>query len=177
MKLQFFLIALAHFSNHCLLFQNSSHTALHRSWNNQNTIWCLQNDTTFSKLITHPSKPNISIKTYNLCSIENVCFLIYLTMDNKTQTTAININLWNHHFNFCATPSQYWLFYHWQHTTIWVLYWALLTIYCQKVFEIWKFVYRKILLFCFCIATVFLNCFGTFFHSLFTFAKQLKHSP
>ena len=97
-----------------------------RRWNNQNTIWCLQNDTTFSKLITHPSKPNISIKTYNLCSIENVCFLIYLTMDNKTQTTAININLWNHHFNFCATPSQYWLFYHWQHTTIWVLYWALL---------------------------------------------------
>ena len=110
-------IALAHFSNHCLLFQNSSHTAHNRRWNNQNTIWCLQNDTTFSKLITHPSKPNISIKTYNLCSIENVCFLIYLTMDNKTQTTAININLWNHHFNFCATPSQYWLFYHWQHIT------------------------------------------------------------
>ena len=135
--LQFFSIALAHFSNHCLLFKNSSHTAHNRRWNNQNTIWCLQNDTTFSKLITHPSKPNISIKTYNLCSIENVCFLIYLTMDNKIQTTAININLWIHHFNFCATPSQHWLFYHWQHTTIWVLYWALLTIYCQKVFEIW----------------------------------------
>ena len=73
-----------------------------------------------------PIKTNISIKTYNLCSIENLCFLIYLTMDNKIQTTAININLCNHHFNFCATPSQYWLFYHWQHTTIWVLYWALL---------------------------------------------------
>ena len=71
-----------------------------------------------SKLITHPSKPNISIKTYNLCSIENVCFLIYLTMDNKIQTTAININLWIHHLNFCATPSQYWLFYQWQHTTL-----------------------------------------------------------
>src|SRR4029434_9884361 len=28
--LQFFSIALAHFSNHCLLFQNSSHTALNR---------------------------------------------------------------------------------------------------------------------------------------------------
>ena len=96
--LQFFSIALAHFSNHCLLFQNSSHTAHNRRWNNQNTIWCLQNDTTFSKLITHPSKPNISIKTYNLCSIENVCFLIYLTMDNKIETTAININLCNHHF-------------------------------------------------------------------------------
>ena len=47
-------------------------------------------------------------------------------MDNKIQTTAININLWIHHFNFCATPSQYWLFYQWQHTTLWVLYWALL---------------------------------------------------
>ena len=116
--LQFFSIALAHFSIHCWLFQNSSHTALNRSWNDQNTIWCLQNDTTFSKLITHPSKPNISIKTYNLCSIENVCFLIYITMDNKIQTTAININLWIHHFNFCATPSQYWLFYQWQHTTL-----------------------------------------------------------
>src|SRR4029434_3788409 len=46
-----------------------------------------------SQRITHPSKPNICIKTYNLCSIENVCFLIYLTMDNKIQTTAININL------------------------------------------------------------------------------------
>ena len=100
--LQFFSIALAHFYIHCLLFQSSSPTALNRSWNDQNTIWCLQNDTTFSKLITHPSKPNISIKTYNLCSIENVCFLIYLTMDNKIQTTAININLWIHHFNFCA---------------------------------------------------------------------------
>ena len=103
--LQFFSIALAHFSIHCWLFQSSSHTALNRSWNDQNTIWGLQNDTTFSKLITHPSKPNISIKTYNLCSIENVCFLIYLTMYNKIQTTAININLWIHHFNFCATPS------------------------------------------------------------------------
>ena len=121
-----FSIALAHLSIHCLLFQNSSHTALNRSWNDQNTIWCFQNDTTFSKLITHPSKPKISIKTYNLCSIENVCFFIYLTMDNKIQTTAININLCNHHFNFCATPSQYWLFYHCQHTTIWVLHWALL---------------------------------------------------
>ena len=117
-ELQFFSIALAHFSIHCWLFQSSSHTALNRSWNDQNTIWCLQNDTTFSKLITHPSKPNISIKTYNLCSIENVCFLIYLTMDNKIQTTAINISLWIHHFNFCATPSQCWLFYQWQHTTL-----------------------------------------------------------
>ena len=125
-RLQFFSIALAHFSIHCWLFQSSSHTALNRSWNDQNTIWCLQNDTTFSKRITHPSKPNISIKTYNLCSIENVCFLIYLTMDNKIQTTAININLWIHHFNFCATPSQCWLFYQWQHATLWVLYWALL---------------------------------------------------
>ena len=117
-SLQFFSIALAHFSIHCWLFQSSSHTALNRSWNDQNTIWCLQNDTTFSKLITHPSKPNISIKTYNLCSIENVCFLIYITMDNKIQTAAININLWIHHLNFCATPSQYWLFYQWQHTTL-----------------------------------------------------------
>ena len=47
------------------------------------------------------------IKTKYLCSIENVCFVIYLTMDNKIQTTAININLWIHHLNFCATPSQY----------------------------------------------------------------------
>src|SRR4029434_10602017 len=107
LSLQFFSIALAHFSIHSLLFQNSSHTALNRRRNDQNTIQCLQNDTTFSKLVTHPSKPNISIKTYNLCSIENVCFLIYLTMDNKTKTTAININLCNHHFNFCAAPSQY----------------------------------------------------------------------
>src|SRR4029434_1921361 len=52
------------------------------------------------------SQPNISIKTYNLCSIENVCFLIYLTMDNKTQTTAININLCKHHLHSCATRSQ-----------------------------------------------------------------------
>ena len=144
--LQFFSIALAHFSIHCLLFQSSSHTALNRSWNDQNTIWCLQNDTTFSKLITHPSKPNISIKTYNLCSIENVCFLIYLTMDNKIQTTAININLWIHHFNFCATPSQYWLFYQWQHTTLWVLYWALLRReYTVRKYLKWKFVFSKIL--------------------------------
>ena len=51
---------------------------------------------------------------------------MYLTMDNKIETTAININLCNQYFNFCAAPSQYWLFYHWQNTTIWVLYWALL---------------------------------------------------
>ena len=158
--LQFFSIALAHFSIHCLLLQNSSNTALNRSWNDQNTLWYLQNDTTFSKLITHPSKPNISIKTYNLCSIENVGFLIYLTMYNKTQTTAININLCNHHFNFCAAPSQYWLFYHWQRTTIWVLYWALLlreytvrkylfTVkYCSTVFVLLntvKYIVNKVL--------------------------------
>src|SRR4029434_7814869 len=72
-----------------------------------------------------PPSQNVSHthqKTYNLCSIENVCLLIYLTMDNKTQTTAININLCNHHFNCCAAPSQYYKFYHCQHTTIWVLH-------------------------------------------------------
>src|SRR4029434_3352498 len=91
--LQFFSIALAHFSIHCLLFQNSSHTALNRILTKHYLMFAECHHLLKTHTPTHPSKPNISIKTYNLCSIENVCFLIYLTMDNKIQTTAININL------------------------------------------------------------------------------------
>lgn len=73
------------------------------------TACCLQNDTAFSKLVAQPSKPNISIKNLNLCSIENECvFLIYLTMDITVEITVIDINLCNQHFNFCAATSPYW---------------------------------------------------------------------
>src|SRR4029434_7471421 len=63
---------------------------------------------------TFSSKPTICAQLKS--------FVIYLTMDNKIEITAININLCNHHFNFCAAPSQYYKFYHCQHTTIWVLH-------------------------------------------------------